>query len=358
MSKKILFVAGGMNSEHLFESGIHYSATIDLKNFEGFEIIWCVLLIDGRINFPKSLKKEDYETAEKFDIFEACSQIKKMGVSAIVYLPSSWKGLTAYRTVFELLNIPILGPSAESQTTCFNKINTRAKLASEGILIPPGVNIYAEEKNDLNKIKAKLAAKDINFPVVVKAPCEDDSVGLHVVKQESDLLEAVKDAFSYQNKNEILIEKFIRGREIRTAVIQNEKRELVFLPVCEYGIQPDKIRESKHKIYDYLAAKGKEMEIIERKILNEEQDKDIIERLKTISLDCFKYLNINDWAVFDYRYDTEEDKFYFIEAGLFIHFSPSCNIGKLAGDIGITQKEHFNFAYENAIKRFEESNKP
>jgi len=36
------------------------------------------------------------------------------------------------------------------------------------------------------------------------------------------LIQAINGAFFYQNKNEILIEKFIPGRDIRTAIIRDE----------------------------------------------------------------------------------------------------------------------------------------
>lgn len=350
--KKILFVAGGISSQYLFETGIFYSASADDKTFEKYEIQYAVLFPDGKINFPKSLEKEDYEQAQKYDIFEGGSLIKKMKIDVIFYLPSSWKGLTSYRTVFELLDIPIAGPTAESQNLAFNKILTRAKLATEGIKLPPGCVVKYEDKDNLQKVLNQFREKEFTLPVIVKAPCEDDSLGLTVVKEEKDLIKAINHAFEYQNKDEILIEKFIEGREIRTAVIQDENLDLLFLPVCEYGIDPKKIRENKHKIYEYRALTGQEMEVIDRIILKPEKDGMIIDRLKKISFDCFKGLNIKDWAVFDFRYNQQEDEFYFIEAGLFVHFSVSCNIGKLARDIGISQQQHFDWTFNNAIKRF------
>jgi len=353
--KRILFVAGGISSQYLFDTGMYYSASKEEKDFLKYTLIYAVLFPDGKINFPKSLEKEDYEKAPKYDIFEGGCQIKKMNIDCIFYLPSSWKGLTVYRNVFELLDIPIAGPSAECQNLAFNKILTRAKLGTEGILLPPGCNVKFEDKDNLQKVLNQFREKGFTFPVIVKAPCEDDSLGLSVVREEKDLIEAINYAFDFQNKNEILIEKFIPGREIRTAVIQDDNQNLVMLPVCEYGIDPYKIRENKHKIYEWRAITGQESEIIDRIILDEKTDSVIIQRLKDISFKCFKGLNVNDWAVFDFRYNTEEDNFYFIEAGLFCHFSPSCNIGKLARDIGITKEQHFDTTFRNAIKRYNAS---
>lgn len=350
--KKILMVAGGMGSQYLFDTGIFYSASIEESKFKNYILEYSVIYVDGKIGFPKTLQKKDYEEAKKYDIFEAGQLIKKMDIDCIFYLPSSWVALTDYRLIFEKLGFPIAGPSAECQFLSFNKILTRSKLGSSKVILPPGCSIKYEDKDNLNKILEKFKEKNFTFPVIVKSPCEDDSQGLHVVREEKDLLPAINDSFSYQYKKEILIEKFIPGREIRTAVIEDENQNLVFLPVCEYGIDPNKIRENKHKIYEFRSKEGLDIEMIERKILDPQVDADFYQRLKEISFESFKTLNINDWAVFDYRYNTEEDKFYFIEAGLFCHFSPSCNIGKLANDIGITQEQHIDITFNNAIRRF------
>lgn len=250
-----------------------------------------------------------------------------------------------------MLDIPIAGPSALCQTLAFNKILTRAKLSHEGVKLPPGCNIRFEDKDNLNKILKQFKDNNFTFPVIVKAPCEDDSIGICVVKEEENLLEAVNHSFTFQYKKEILIEKFIPGREIRTAVIQDENEKLIMLPVCEYVMEPSRIREYKHKFYELKAKTGEEVEILERVIWDPTQNMQNIKRLTDISFECFKGLGVTDWAVFDFRLNTEENEFYFIEAGLFVHFSIPCNIGKLARDIGITTEQHIDIAYNNAIKR-------
>lgn len=76
----------------------------------------------------------------------------------------------------------------------------------------------------------------LGLPVVVKPSKEGSSVGLTVVKRIEDLAPAVDEAFRYDD--EVMIEKFIPGRELTVGMLGDEP-----LPVGE--IIP------KHEIYDY-----------------------------------------------------------------------------------------------------------
>ncbi|MGI8618984.1 MAG: D-alanine--D-alanine ligase [Gemmatimonadaceae bacterium] len=83
--------------------------------------------------------------------------------------------------------------------------------------------------------KEEVMAK-LGLPVVVKPSKEGSSVGLTVVKKIEDLAPAIDEAFRYDD--EVMIEKFIPGRELTVGMLGDEA-----LPVGE--IIP------KHEIYDY-----------------------------------------------------------------------------------------------------------
>jgi D-alanine-D-alanine ligase len=76
----------------------------------------------------------------------------------------------------------------------------------------------------------------LGWPVIVKPSKQGSTVGLSVVKQPEDLAAAITEAFNHDD--EVMIERFIAGRELSAPVIGGEA-----LPVGE--IIP------KHEIYDY-----------------------------------------------------------------------------------------------------------
>jgi D-alanine-D-alanine ligase len=81
-----------------------------------------------------------------------------------------------------------------------------------------------------------VVAKTLGMPVVVKPSKQGSTVGLSVVKDPAGLAAAVAEAAQYDD--EVMIERFVPGRELTVAILGDDA-----LPVGE--IIP------KHDIYDY-----------------------------------------------------------------------------------------------------------
>ena len=69
-----------------------------------------------------------------------------------------------------------------------------------------------------------------SLPVVVKAASQGSSIGVYIVETKGALADALKEAFSYND--EVLIEEFIRGKELTVAVWGNEEKKEAF-PIIE-----------------------------------------------------------------------------------------------------------------------------
>ncbi|MEM9237994.1 MAG: D-alanine--D-alanine ligase, partial [Verrucomicrobiota bacterium] len=81
-------------------------------------------------------------------------------------------------------------------------------------------------------------------PYVVKAPCQGSSVGVHIVKDEAAAKAAMEDAAKYGD--EILVEQFVKGRELTVAVVDD-----VAMPVVEI-VAPDGVYDMASK-YPWLS---------------------------------------------------------------------------------------------------------
>jgi D-alanine-D-alanine ligase len=75
---------------------------------------------------------------------------------------------------------------------------------------------HQQKQFDLLRVIEKLG-----LPLFVKPANLGSSVGVSKVKKEQDLLPSIEKAFQYDRK--ILIEEYIRGREIECALIGNEE---------------------------------------------------------------------------------------------------------------------------------------
>jgi len=354
--KKILMVTGGVDDQIGYEINIYNVARAD--KFGNYEIQHAVLIPEGKIKFPKSLNKNDIEETPKHNIFEGLLLIQKMNIDVIFYIPTTWRALTTYRCIFEALKIPIIGPSAESQGLAFNKITTRAIVQNVGIKCAPGCIINYDEKDNLELILKKIVSNNFNFPVIVKAPCDDDSLGVYVVKEEKDLIEKVNQAFTLQNKSQILIEKLIPGREVRTIVLEDENGEYLFLPEVEFVLDgPNDIRKLENKQFGFLQEKTNKIHTCCKRIfMDTEKDKELIERLRKITTTSLKTIQINDFGICDFRYDPEEDEIYLLEFGLANWFTDRSNYTMCGKQIGMTQEQIIDLCFNNAIKRFNARN--
>jgi D-alanine-D-alanine ligase len=109
------------------------------------------------------------------------------------------------QAILDAQNIPYTGAGAAASRRAFDKILTKRRLDESGIPTPRYEVIKAGEKPALP------------LPIVVKAPCQGSSVGVHLVKTPEALEAAIADVLQYGD--EILIEELIDGRELTVGVL-------------------------------------------------------------------------------------------------------------------------------------------
>jgi D-alanine-D-alanine ligase len=135
----------------------------------------------------------------------------------------------------------------------------------------------------------------IDLPVVVKPSKQGSTVGLTVVKKAAQFKAAVAEAFKYDD--EVMIEKFIPGRELTVGVLGD-----VAFPVGE--IKP------KHEIYDYECkyTAGMATEEFPAQIPD-----NIAKKAQDQALAAFRSLKLGGCARIDFRM-MENGELYCLEA--------------------------------------------
>jgi D-alanine-D-alanine ligase len=143
--------------------------------------------------------------------------------------------------------------------------------------------------------EAEDVAFALGMPVVVKPSREGSTVGLTVVKDAGQLHPAIREAAKYDD--EVMIERFIAGREITVAVLGDEA-----LPVGE--IFPE------HEIYDYECKYTPGMAREEFPARMSDAETAEVQRL---SLLAFEAMRLRGCARIDFRFGTD-GVFYCLEA--------------------------------------------
>ncbi len=134
--------------------------------------------------------------------------------------------------ILEFMGIPYTGAGVLGSALGMNKLITKKILQFHGIKTPP----FKILRKSGFSLPYEDLLEDIEFPVVVKPVDEGSTIGVSIVYDKATLETALDRAFNYSG--EVLIEKFIAGRELTVGVVND-----IVLPVIE--IRP------KKGFYDY-----------------------------------------------------------------------------------------------------------
>ncbi len=128
----------------------------------------------------------------------------------------------------DMLGIPYTGSGVLAAAITMDKAASKRVFIAEGISTPKAHSYYRFE-NEQRNLAAEIE-QEFGLPVVVKASSQGSSIGVYIVEQPADLASALDEAFKYDN--EIIVEQFIRGKELTVAVWGDEKQQEAF-PIIE-----------------------------------------------------------------------------------------------------------------------------
>ncbi len=167
---------------------------------------------------------------------------------------------------------------------------------------------------------AALVEQSLGLPVIVKPSKQGSTVGLSIVRNVLDLDAAVAEAFRYDD--EVMIERFIAGRELTVGVLGDEA-----LPVGE--IKPSK------ELYDYECKYTAGMAVEE---FPANLSPDVTNKLQEQSLRAFRALKLRGYARVDFRLD-ERGECFCLEANTLPGMTPLSLIPQGAAAAGMGFEE-------------------
>ena len=164
-------------------------------------------------------------------------------------------------------------------------------------------------------------AGDVQFPLIVKPPQEDASLGItqkSIVHDVRELLEKIAE-IQGEYQSPALAEQFIEGREYYVGVLGNQNARA--LPVIEldfskYPADRPRIASWEAKWGDEGDGKGAEFEGTES-VFPEDLPDELRDRMQKAAVDAFHALRLRDYARIDMRV-TDTGDIYIIEV------NPNC----------------------------------
>ena len=140
--------------------------------------------------------------------------------------------------MLDLLGLPYQGSGVIGSAMAMDKDIAKKMYQTAGL---PVASYHMANPADIKK--TKTIAKTLGFPLVVKPVRQGSSLGMSLVHNNDELQAGIKLAFTYDN--EVMMEQFIKGREITVGVLGNDT--LTPLPLVE--IIPGK----EFHFFDYTA---------------------------------------------------------------------------------------------------------
>ena len=129
--------------------------------------------------------------------------------------------------VFELADVPYVGPSVLASALCMDKAVSKHVLRSAGVPVLPCVEtarMRALESPDelIERVEARF-----EYPVFVKPSKTGSSVGIHKARDRAELAHGIKEAARFDL--DVLVEPGVDAREIECAVLGGHDPEASLL---------------------------------------------------------------------------------------------------------------------------------
>ncbi len=143
----------------------------------------------------------------------------------------------SFAEVCNSTGIRFIGPSPESIKLMGDKAKARETAQKAGVPVLPGSNGVVTEESSAIEI-----ARELGFPVIVKAAAGGGGKGMRVVMEEAEFANAFvmaqAEALAAFSNADVYIEKFIlQPRHIEIQILADEKGNIVYLGERECSIQ-------------------------------------------------------------------------------------------------------------------------
>ncbi|HEX2718503.1 MAG TPA: ATP-grasp domain-containing protein [Gemmatimonadaceae bacterium] len=250
------------------------------------------------------------------DVEPVVTALTQAAPDLVFNMAESFRGKSALESnvaaLLNLLGLRYTGSSPAGLLVAGDKTLTKKVLTFHGIRTPQFATVFRGALDH---------AGDLHFPVIVKPPQEDASLGISaksVVRDLKGLLETM-DGLQKEFNQPALVEEFIEGREFYVGVLGNDHP--MALPVIELDFS--KFPAGKPKIASWAAKWGDEgsgsgAEFAgTRSIFPENLATDLVERMQQVAIDSFNALKLRDYARVDLRVN-ERGKIFVIEV------NPNC----------------------------------
>lgn len=338
MALRVMHLVGSAVSDFLCDLSRLYAGDClrTTQNPDRYEPYIAYVSPDRRWRFPADLSREAIAGCPVLSATEGIRRVSSLGIEVMVPQMFCLPGMTRYRAVFDLLEIPYVGNPPEVMALGAHKARAKAVVAAAGVDVPAGELVRARE------------LPTIPAPVVVKPVDADNSLGVTLVRDREGLADAI--ATACEHADAALVETYIElGREVRCGIIVRGG-ELVCLPLEEYRV--DRVGRPIRDAADKLERDGDgDLKLVAKQRARAwivDVGDPITEVVWEAARRCHIALGCRHYSLFDFRIDPD-GRPWFLEAGLYCSFARQSVIAMMAAAAGIATDELFAIALDTTL---------
>ena len=205
-----------------------------------------------------------------------------------------------------MLGVPYVGSNVLASAVGQDKVIQKELFKQAGIPVCNYVWFYDYEfekdrANVLNKIKS------LKFPLCVKPASLGSSIGISIVKDEKELITAIKDAVKFDRK--VIVEEKVKNvKETNISVLGDYEKQSVS-EIEEINIEDGFYSFKEKYVEGYTKTKGKEKGEKTKPLIS----KEMIEDMKLYAIKAFKTVNASGVARVDFLINDKDKKLYINE---------------------------------------------
>ena len=241
----------------------------------------------------------------------------------------------AIQGLFKALGIPVVGSGVLGSAISMDKIISKRILRESGVSV---ANYLAFNKSEKGRIKYSYVVAKLGLPFMIKSASLGSSVGVSKVKNENDFVQALEESFKYDSM--VIMEQFIKGRELECAVMGNSDPKAA-MP-CEVVLVKD---------YDFYTYTAKYLDDEAVRIdLPAKIDENVMEKIRTASVEAYKALRCEDFARVD-LFLTQDGTIYINEINTIPGFTSVSMFPMMWQHMGMKYSELISELINHCIER-------
>jgi D-alanine-D-alanine ligase len=217
--------------------------------------------------------------------------------------------------MLEMLGIPYVGSGPAGHALALDKVMTKVVLQYHG-LPTPEYRVFSSPDEDVSGVA---------YPAIVKPKLEAVSFGVKVVRGEAELREAIAHVWE-KFRQQALVERFIRGRELAVGLLGNGVPEAFPLVEIDLGGDPEAFQTDADKLNEPRP-----------KICPADVPTEVAAEMVRLSRETFRALGLRDFARVDFRLG-EEGQPYVLE------INSMASLGLSGSYVRAAEVEGYDFA--------------